>query len=62
MSTFVAEEARVTLQECERIRPGFVNKRAEWRPYPDLARNEKLFAGLKQVGLAQRADGQSFGR
>ena len=47
-----ADEARAALLTCERISPGYTAKRAEWCPYPDPARNEKLFAGLRRTGLA----------
>lgn len=45
------DEARAALEECERVRPGFVMGRAGWRPYPDDQRNRHYFAGLHRLGL-----------
>ena len=36
------EEARAALAECERLRPGFIQQRADWRPYPDPASNHRF--------------------
>jgi hypothetical protein len=46
------EEARAALAECERLSPGFLTRRADWRPYPDMKRNQLVFAGLKRLGLS----------
>ena len=46
-----AEEARGALARCERLRPGYVAKRAAWRPYADPSRNQHFFAGLRKLGL-----------
>lgn len=45
------EEARAALRECERLRPGLVEQRKNWKPYSDDARNELFFAGLRRTGL-----------
>ena len=45
------EDARADLDACERLKPGFVASRREWRPYTDAARNEAFFAGLKRHRL-----------
>jgi adenylate cyclase len=47
-----ADEARAALAECERLSPGFLTRRADWRPYPDMKRNQLVFAGLKRLGLS----------
>ena len=46
-----AKEARAALDECERLSPGFLAGRKDWRPYSDAARNEGFFAGLRRHGL-----------
>lgn len=46
-----AENARAALTECERLRPGYVEQRAAWQPYPDAASNEHFFTGLRRLGL-----------
>jgi len=45
-------EARDALQECERLRPGFVVEKSSWRPYSDPNRSAHFFAGLRRVGIA----------
>lgn len=45
------EEARAVLRECERLRPGLVEQRRNWKPYTDDVRNEMFFAGLRRNGL-----------
>ena len=47
------EEARSALADCERLHPGFVAKRAGWRPYLDAESNTHLLAGLRKAGLLQ---------
>lgn len=44
------EEARAALDQCERVQPGFVASRAEWRPYRNSADNEHFLDGLRKVG------------
>ncbi len=44
------EEARAALDRCERLQPGFVAQRADWRPYHDPAANEHLLEGLRMAG------------
>ncbi len=46
-----AEEARVALQHCERLHPGFLASRADWQPYWDAACNVHLHEGLRKAGL-----------
>jgi len=45
------DAARVALEECERLHPGFREKRADWKPYLTLAENEHLRDGLRKAGL-----------
>lgn len=45
------DEARSALSECERLEPGYPERRANWRPYRDSGRNEAFFAGLVRHGL-----------
>lgn len=40
------EEAKNLLNECERLHPGFLVQREQWRPYDDNERNQRFFAGL----------------
>ena len=43
------KEAGVALFRCERIQPGFVAARADWRPYQDSVRNEHILDGIRKV-------------
>ena len=45
------DEARAALDACERLHPGFANKRADWQPYPEPAKNKHLRNGLHKAGL-----------
>lgn len=45
------DEAKKAFRECERLEPGFLEKRALWRPYSDEKRNEIFFAGARRHGL-----------
>jgi adenylate cyclase len=45
------DEARAALDACERLHPGFANKRADWQPYPEPAKNKHLRNGLRKAGL-----------
>lgn len=45
------EQAKQSLNECERLQSGFLAKRRGWRPYSDDERNERFFAGLHRHGL-----------
>ncbi|MCI0430820.1 MAG: tetratricopeptide repeat protein [Rhodospirillales bacterium] len=47
-----AAEARHALAECERLQPGFVAARADWRPYTDEAANAHLREGLSKAAAA----------
>ena len=47
------EEARQSLDECERLKPGFLEERQEWRPYSDSERNQRIFAGFTKHKLLQ---------
>jgi adenylate cyclase len=46
-----ATAARAALAACEDLRPGFVARRADWRPYLIDAANEHLQEGLRLAGL-----------
>ncbi len=47
-----ADEARKVRDECERLEPGYMKKRAAvWSPYRDEERNEVLFAGARRHDL-----------
>lgn len=50
------DEARAALDTCERLRPGFVERRADWQPYPDPANNDRLRAGLRDAGLVDQGE------
>lgn len=43
------EQAGAALYRCEHIQPGFVAARANWRPYRDSVRNERLLDGIRKV-------------
>jgi TolB-like protein/Flp pilus assembly protein TadD len=43
------KEAGIALGRCERIQPGFVAARADWRPYQDSERNEHILDGIRKV-------------
>ncbi len=45
------DEAREAAAECERIHPGFIQKRADWNIYLDPAANEHLLDGLRKAGI-----------
>ena len=45
------EEAKKALNECERLDPGFLEKRKHWRPYSDDERNHRFFVGMLRHGL-----------
>ena len=47
----LGEATRAALDEYERLSPGFVAKRADWRPYPDAPSNDRFFAGVRRLGL-----------
>ncbi|MEJ2378144.1 MAG: tetratricopeptide repeat protein [Pseudolabrys sp.] len=44
------KEAAAALYRCERIQPGFVAARAEWRPYQDSVANEHILEGIRKIG------------
>jgi tetratricopeptide (TPR) repeat protein len=45
-------EARALRDECERLEPGYMERRAAvWQPYRDEERNDVLFAGVRRHGL-----------
>jgi adenylate cyclase len=44
-------DARAALEECERLRPGFVQRRSDWQPYLNEASNENLRHGLRKADL-----------
>jgi adenylate cyclase len=43
-------DARAALDECEKLHPGFVQGRSDWRPYLDAASNSRLHEGLRKAG------------
>ncbi len=43
------DEARAALEQCERLQPGFVAQRANWRPYRNPEANEHLHDGLRKI-------------
>ncbi len=45
------EEARAAAEECERLHPGFIEKRADWNIYRDPAANQHLLDGLRKAAL-----------
>ncbi len=45
------EEARAAAEECERLHPGFIEKRADWNIYRDPAANQHLLDGLRKISL-----------
>jgi adenylate cyclase len=54
------EEAEKALSECERLQPGFLKKRQDWRLYSDQERNLRLFAGMLRHGLRpDKGDGDT---
>ena len=44
-------EAQAELEECERLHPGFLASRADWRPYNDEESNRHLHEGLRKAGI-----------
>jgi adenylate cyclase len=44
------DEAITALQACEKIQPGFVARRGDWRPYRDDADNQHIFDGIRKTG------------
>jgi adenylate cyclase len=46
-------EARVALDECERLHPGFIEGRSDWQPYTKREANEHLLDGLRKAGLSE---------
>lgn len=45
------EEARVALNECEKLHPGFLETRVAWTPYLDDDSNRHLHEGRYKAGL-----------
>ena len=45
------DEARRAFAECDRLKPGFLAMRKEWKPYRDDERNQRFFAGMVRHGL-----------
>ncbi len=43
------DEARAALDECERIQPGFIDKRARWEPYRNPADNQHILDGVRKA-------------
>jgi adenylate cyclase len=47
------EEARAELAECERLHPGYIERRLNYAPYRDPAENEHLHAGVRAAQAAE---------
>ncbi len=45
------DEARDLIAQCSAIDPGYLAKRADWRPYPDEKRNIHVMDGLRRHNL-----------
>ncbi len=45
------DEAQAALTRCEQLRPDFILKRRNWRPYSDDSRNDRFFAGMRRHRL-----------
>ncbi len=45
-----AQQAQEELEECERLHPGFLASRADWRPYTEGESNRHLREGLRKAG------------
>ena len=43
------DEAQKALADCERLQPGFVEKRASWQPYRNAADNEHIHDGVRKA-------------
>lgn len=43
------DEARKALADCERLQPGFVEKRAHWKPYRNSSDNEHIHEGVRKT-------------
>jgi adenylate cyclase len=43
------DEAQKALADCERLQPGFVEKRASWQPYRDPADNQHIHDGVRKA-------------
>jgi adenylate cyclase len=41
------DEARTALETCERLQPGYVERRLQWQPYQDPAKSEHIHAGVR---------------
>ena len=48
------EEAKSELEKCDKLQPGFLAMRENWRPYSDDTRNQRFFAGISRHGLLYR--------
>ena len=46
-----ADEARSLIDRCLAIDPEYLTRKADWRPYPDQARNDLLLHGLRRHKL-----------
>lgn len=51
------EAAREAIAHCDRLEPGFVARRKDWRPYPSEDRNAQLLGPLRENGLLWPDDG-----
>ena len=46
------DEARKALADCEKLQPGFVDKRATWQPYLEPTDNEHILDGVRKVDFS----------
>ena len=47
------DEARAELAECERLQPGYIERRLGWSPYQNAVENEHLHAGVRAAQADQ---------
>ena len=45
------DDAKQAFAQCERLKPGFLELRKEWKPYHDDARNQQFFSGTERHQL-----------
>ncbi len=50
------DEGRAALATCDKLHPGFVESRKDWRPYVDPASNDALQEGLRGLGVDSTED------
>lgn len=45
------DDARHALERCRELDPGYIERHADWRPYPDEDRNRRIMDGLRRHEL-----------